>query len=199
MNEVDENRRIFIPLDFNSLIKINRQKLKLSNYYIDYAFYSESLKPLNGMEVVLYDKFWTQDPNEIICINGVLKENINEKEPWSVVLSGRVYKHSQIPKRKYCISFIGADTSVMENFQPIYQKNTRDFITDKLENVNCFTFAPGSELPDFSKIVGININEIDNFFKFTNLKIKPLTYKPDGQLTDDTLVVRGGGNRSEVN
>jgi len=199
MKEIEEIERMFIPLDFNSLIKIDGQKLKLSNYYINYAFYSDKLKPLNGMEVVLYDKFWTQYPDEIICVNGVLEENIDKKESWSVVLNGRIYKHNQIPKRKYFISFIGADTYVLGDFQPTDQKNTRDFKSDKLANINCFTFAHGSELPDFSKIVGIDVSEISDFFKFSNIKIKPLTYRPDGQLTDDTLVVRGGGNRNEIN
>lgn len=199
MEKIDHEGKIFIPLDFNCLVKIDQHKLKLSRYYIDYAFSSENLKPSNGMKVVFYDKYWTENPNEIICIGGVLEKNINEEESWSAVLNGKIYTDNQIPSRKYFSSFIGADTFAVEDSESVEQENTRDFRNDKLANINCFTFAPGSELPDFSKIIGINVSEIDNFFKFSNIKVNLPVYRPDGQLTDDTLVVRGGGNLNEVN
>lgn len=199
MKSLNENEVIFIPLDFNSLSNSENQKLKLSNYYIDYAFYSENLKPLDEMHVVLYDKFWTKNFNEIICLDGTLKENKNEKDPWSVILNGKIYTYNQVPHRKYFSSFIGADTSVIEDLEPNEQKKNRDFKNDKLANINCFIFAPDSEIPDFSKIVGVDSKEINSFFKFSNIKTKPLTYRPEGGLTDDTLVVRGGGNKNEVN
>jgi hypothetical protein len=190
---------IYAPIDFNSLSTLDGNRIKLSDYYIDYAFTSEGIEPQDGLEIVFYDKYWTQDPDEIVCLDAVLKNTKDSVEPWYAEVKGSVYAYKFIPKRKLYSSFVGANTFLLDNGKKAnIQKLGPEFGKDQLGGVSCFMFGPGSELPNFSSIVGMDVDKLHQFFQFKDLNIKAPTTLPDGNVADDTLVIRGGGNVNET-
>lgn len=195
MFTIMKNNRIFIPIDFNSFSNINGGKLGLSDYYIDYAFYSERLEPGENMKVTFYDYSWREDkfPNEIMCLDAILRKNSIKSFSWVAELEGRIYTKVGIPKRKYHSSFIGANTKLHgEKDQNLLQKLSLNPEQDKLDGISCFVFPPETRFfPDFSKIIGMDIEELFNFFQFKD--INPLlSFNDFEKLPDDALVVRGG-------
>ncbi len=183
-----------IPIDFNSLNKVEGGKIKLSNYYIDYAFTSQGLNPSDGLEITFYDKGWIPNTEEIICLDGILRKDTGL---WFVELVRGVYTLQHEPHRKYFSSFIGADTKLLEKngTEAIEQKLGDNPSDDTLSGVSCFVFASHSNLPDFSNILGVNSLELNNFFQFTNFT-KP--HLEEGKYSEEILTVRGGANRVET-
>lgn len=193
MNDVNSNI-IFLPLDFNSLCTTEDGILKLTDYYLGYAFAEKNLKPYSGMEVTFYDDSWgSSDPNEFICLDATI-ETSNGSMYWQAKLKGEIYTSSNIPKRSYFNSFIGANTTIADGNT---ESNTQDTDprNDKLNGISCFVFSPNSELPDFSKIIGLDIKDIPRFFKFEEIKKNNNQIENSNYVSDDTLVVRGGRNR----
>ncbi len=187
-----------IPIDFNSLCTIDGENLKLSDYYVDYALHSEGIEPSDGMTVTFYDKYWTPDPTEILCFDATIKEVAHELGSWVAELKGRVYASHDAPKRKYFSAFIGANTFLLlDGKKSDDQRLGTDPAQNKLAGVNVFTFAPGSELPKFSRMIGMNAKEVYDLFQFNDANIKRPVTGADDEVADDTLVVRGGGNRNE--
>ncbi|HKQ72395.1 MAG TPA: hypothetical protein VJ810_01610 [Blastocatellia bacterium] len=185
--------QLLIPLDFNSLSNAENGSLKLSNYYMDYAFHSEGAEPYDGMEVAFYDEGWMANSDDIVCFDAVLKKS-SDIEPWTAVLRGKIYTAAKAPQRKYFSAFIGADSKrvvdgiVMQDEQRLGANPKQD----TLASVSCFAFSPKSELPNFSAIVGMDAKELHDFFQFS--KYTPPEFI-DGRYSEDTLIVRGGGNQ----
>lgn len=195
---MDNKENLFIPLDFNSLCNLVGKTIELSDYYVDYAFNSEGIILADGMSVTFYDKYWTPDPEEIICFDGKIKKNSHPIGSWAAELSGNLYASNPAPERKYFSSFIGANTFVaVEGKMSGEQKLGINPSQNKLGGVSVFLFAPDSELPRFSKMVGMKPEEVHDFFQFQSVNLKQPVILPDGQMADDTIVFRGGGNKCE--
>lgn len=184
---------MLIPIDFNSLSQAENGKIKLSDYYIDYAFTNEGIHPANGMEITFYAENWTPNPTEIICLGAILRKS-DGSEAWLAELKGRIYTLAEKPNRKYFSAFIGANTQRMAGADGkiVEQKIGDDPANNKLANVSCFMFAKGSPLPDFSQVIGMDAEGLHNFFQFPDCT-KPII--ENGKYRGDTLLVRGGSNR----
>lgn len=190
----DNKNKSFVPIDFNSLGAMKNSILKLSNYYMDYGFYSEGIIPHDKMAVIFYDKGWTTNSLEIICFNAQLHKNENETESWSAQFEGKIYTSDVVQKRKYFSAFIGANTHLVEADHHL-QKLGSNPDNNKLTGVYSFVFMSGSKLPSFSQIVGMNTTEVEKFFSFEGFNVPKVI---NGRLSDDTLVIRGGSNRSKI-
>lgn len=187
--------KTIVPMDFNTLCQINNGWLKLSNYYMDYAFRTEGIKPEDGMKVTFYDEGWVAKTNDIICFDGVLKKN-DGAEPWSTELIGRIYTHSKTPTRKHFSAFIGASSNRMVKDgaidPPEKQHFSDDTNGDVLAGIACFALHPKSELPNLSSIVGMSAKEVQGFFDFSRYTPPELV---NGKPTNDTIILRGGSNK----
>lgn len=167
-----KNNHIFIPIDFNSFSNIKDGEISLSDYYIDYAFYSEGLKPSEGMKVTFYNNSWKKDKlaDEIMCLDAIIKNTQHEFGSWSAEFEGKIYTIVGAPKRNYFSGFIGANTRLhTEKGRTVVQKLGIDPKKDKLDGISAFVFPPGTQMPDFSKIVGMNVKELAEFFMFKDL------------------------------
>jgi hypothetical protein len=102
--------KTFLPIDFNSLSKVQDGKINLSDYYIDYAFSSSEMTPGDGIEITLFDKGWVGNSSDIICLDATLRKNSANTESWFAELKDKVYTSSEKPNRRYFTAFIGADT-----------------------------------------------------------------------------------------
>jgi hypothetical protein len=99
-----------IPIDFNSLSRVEDGRIALTNYYMDHAFYSEGINPADGMDITFYDEDRLPNSTNIICLDARLQKNATAPEPWSAELKGRIYTSTRKATRKYFSSFIGAET-----------------------------------------------------------------------------------------
>jgi hypothetical protein len=174
-SKTNNDGRLLIPIDFNSLALIDNGRLNLSDYYIDYAFYNEGLMPKDKMKITLYDHSWKKDkdPNETMCLNGTLQNDKHEFGSWYAKLEGKIYTKFGIPKRSYFSNFFGANTRLqIKDSENIIQKLGLDPNTDVLAGVSVFVIPSRSSIPDFSKIIGLGIEEIKGFFNFNNIEDK---------------------------
>jgi hypothetical protein len=185
--------RMLVPIDFNSLSRLENGKIALTDYYVDYAFHSEGITPIDGMKITFYDEHWVPKPNDVICFDATLRKNTVASDPWFAELQGRVYASADKPIRKYLSPCVGAGTRRLgENgAQTVEQKLGKDPAKNKLSGISCFVFADGSLLPDFSDIVGMDTKELHDFFQFVGFAKPQLE---NGRYPDDALVVRGGSN-----
>ena len=188
--------KIYLPLDFNSLVNLKNGELKLSDYYVDYAFSASGVEPREGLFIIFYDRFWLAKEDAIPSLDALLSQD--ENGSWKASINHTVYLLDDIPPRKYESAFIGSDSFLMENGQrsPV-QKLGNKPEKDLLGGMSCFACAPSSEFPNFTKIIGMNAEEIANFFTFSDVKMLPPEIDVSGRLVDETLVVRGGRNRND--
>jgi hypothetical protein len=182
---------ILTPIDFNSLSSAEDGTLKLSAYYIDYAFNNEGVHPADGMSITFYAKHWTPNPNEIVCLDATLRKD-EDRKSWYAELKGQIYTSTYEPSRKYFSPFIGANTQRLgSSTGQAKQKIGDNPAKNKLSGVSVFMFPKESRLPDFSKIVGLDVNGLHEFFQFAGL---PKSQLENGKYPSDTLLVRGGHN-----
>lgn len=188
--------KIYLPLDFNSLVNLKNGELKLSDYYVDYAFSASDTEPREGLSIVFYDRFWLAKEDAIPSLDALL--NQDENGSWRASIIGAIYLSDNIPHRKHESAFIGSASFLMENGQrSLLQKLGSEPGKDVLGGMSCFACAPSSEFPNFTKIIGMNAEEIANFFTFSDVKMLPPVTDVSGRLVDETLVVRGGRNRND--
>lgn len=181
-----------VPMDFNTLCKVNGGQLALTNYYLDYAFRTEGIELKDGMEVTFYDEGWVVHSSDIVCFNAVLRKNTGD-EPWSAEFQGKIYTYSEAPKRKFFNAFLGASSKrlvdgIADPAKQVYENPKGDV----LAGIACFAFSPKSEFPNLSSIVGMDANQLQSFFDFSRFTPPE---QINGRYTDDTVILRGGSNK----
>jgi hypothetical protein len=159
---------------------------------VEYAFHSERTDLYDGIEVTFYDEDWLASP-DIVCFDAVLKRS-SDTEPWTALFRGKIYTASKAPQRKYFNAFIGADSKRLIDGMAMQdeQRLGADPKQDTLSGISCFAFSPRTELPNFSAIVGMDAKELRDFFQFSTATPPQCV---DGRYSDDTVIVRGGGNK----
>lgn len=190
-----DSDKVYLPLDFNSLSNLREGSLKLTAYYINYAFYGSEVEPHDGLSIVFYDKYWLAKESPLPSLPAVLTQD--EDNSWKAVFIGQIFLSGDTPLPKYTSAFIGSSSFLMENGQKAeIQKLGDQPEKDVLGGMSCFACAPNSEFPDFAKIIGMDAKAIENFFTFSDIKMLPPETDVDGRLVDETLVIRGGRNRN---
>ena len=190
-----DSDKVYLSLDFNSLSNLREGSLKLTAYYISYAFHGSEVEPRDGLPIVFYDEYWLTKESSLPSLRAVLTQD--EDNSWRAVLSGQIFLSDDNPLPKYTSAFIGSSSFLMENGQKAeIQKLGDQPEKDVLRGMSCFACAPNSEFPDFAKIIGMDAKRIENFFTFSDVKMLAPETDADGRLVDETLVVRGGRNQN---
>ncbi len=189
-------KKIYLPLDFNSLANLKNEALKLSDYYVDYAFSFIKGVPREGLLIIFYDRFWIAKEEAIPSLDASVSRD--EDGSWKASINGSIYLSNDIPSRQYESAFIGSSSFLMENGQKaLVQKLGDEPEKDVLGGVSCFLCAPGSEFPNFARIIGMNVEEVENFFTFLDVEMLPPITGTDGCIENETLIVRGGRNKND--
>ncbi len=162
-----KSEKLLVPIDFNSLSNIEESVLKLSDYYMTYGFYNENYKPRENMEVTFYDRSWGIDnSDEIMCLDAILKPEKHKLGKWTAHFNGKIYTQAKMPQR-YFNPYVGAITDRLFKIKNIFLKP--NFETDKLQGVSVFVFPPGTNYPNFAKVIGMNVKELSEFFMFKDV------------------------------